>query len=142
VEPDHPAADAAHADLDWLAAHGMLDGVAGILRERREQAEKLCYDARHDDRHENGWLIAEAAHRLVALMAGMLDGEAGWPEVLDQLAKAGALCAAETDRVDRMLITERMPKGTFHGEGLDRDPVILATPSGDLVRDLGGKPDA
>jgi hypothetical protein len=93
-------------DMYWLAANGAFAGVAEIIRERRRQIEALRFTPEHDDRHENGWLMHEAALRIISCIGQMLAGVAGYPEIEEALRQAGALSAAEMDRLLRMLKAE------------------------------------
>lgn len=85
------------ATLNWLAAHGALGGVAAIARERRRQIER-GYDGSHDDHLTDGYLAGQAA--VTALHAVFDSGEHD-PDV--EIVAAGALCAAESDRLFRMM---------------------------------------
>jgi hypothetical protein len=98
-------------NIGYLAQHGALTGIAGVIRERRRQIEAKGHTVEHDDRHAGGWLSDGAARsRLSGLRSSRaeLDGRV---EVLvpvntrefdgEMLREAGALCAAEIDRLTR-----------------------------------------
>jgi hypothetical protein len=84
---------------DDLGASPPSPGVALIGAERARQVAVEGYTPEHDARHVNGELTAAAVHYIHA---------AGWPsglpaaqsgDVVDSLVKAGALIAAEIDRL-------------------------------------------
>ncbi len=106
-------------------------GLLKIFEERLEQLKKHGYDARHDDGHRNGELARAADCILRGLSLPALREESGWmtapvdwpwePEswrkVLNhdtegRLAIAGALIAAEIDRVNRAHIAGTLHKRT------------------------------
>lgn len=95
---------AADQDLYWLAEHGALAGVAEILCERRRQIERLGYTVERDEReHEDGFLVSEASAATTSAIVGVVEGISGPADVEHDLRQAGALCAAEIDRLNRML---------------------------------------
>ena len=100
---DSAAYREAVADLRWLAANEALAGVAEIVRERRRQVEVLGYGAEHDDSHDRGELVMAADSTLHASFADVAGGVAGYPECEESYRQAGALLAAEMDRLLRML---------------------------------------
>lgn len=94
-------------DLDWLRTRGALAGVAEVVRERRRQIEQLGYTVAHDDtEHGDGWLMGAANDRLADMLIDVGTGVAGYPECEQALRQAGALAAAEIDRLNRMLAAE------------------------------------
>jgi hypothetical protein len=93
-------------DLARLADFGALAGVAEIVRERLRQVEQLGYSAEHDDRHDRGELVMAADSTLHASFADVAEGVAGYPECEEFYRQAGALLAAEMDRLIRMLTPE------------------------------------
>lgn len=90
------------ADLRWLSDHGALAGVHEIIRERRRQVE-LGYDAYHDDVHEGSELVYMAQARLHDVTFTRSEGTADAGSDEHDLRQAGALAAAEIDRLQRML---------------------------------------
>ena len=101
-----PDVAAACDDLARLADFGALAGVAEVIRERLRQVEELGYTPDHDDGHSDGLLAIEARWQLSWLQdsRGMGTADVGSDE--DHLRKAGALAAAEIDRLNRMLTPE------------------------------------
>jgi hypothetical protein len=88
-------------DLDWLREHDALTGVAEIIRERRRQIEQLGWTLGHDrERHANGLIAGYARAELSGLQATRNDGLADPASDEVHLAKAGALAAAEIDRLN------------------------------------------
>lgn len=92
-------------------------GIALIAEERMRQEDVEGFDAEHDDKHTaNDLAIAAAAYALNGTLPGNAIAEMGgnlWPFDLEydkredhdrtkQLAIAGAFCAAEIDRLNRM----------------------------------------
>jgi hypothetical protein len=104
-EPDRDAdLAAAMDDLADLHAAGALAGVAEILRERRRQIEVLNYAVTHDDsEHGDGWLVHFAVSRLQLAGRRVAEGSDGPEEVEEGCRQAGALAAAEIDRLIRMV---------------------------------------
>jgi hypothetical protein len=100
----------------------MKSGVEHIAEERARQMAKEGWSAEHDDEHDNGALAAAAAtYALIAREQAMGDKgpfacdsdlwpwDAEWFKPKDQLrnlVRAGALIAAEIDRVQRELAIE------------------------------------
>jgi hypothetical protein len=85
---------AALRDLSWLAENGALNGVAAILRARREHIGR-GRTAGHDDLLcGNAELLAEASDEMHCAL-GVLEEAPG------HVARAGALLAAEHDRIER-----------------------------------------
>lgn len=94
-------------DLVFLRDSGALAGVAEIIRERRRQVEAKGRTLEHDARaHSDGWLVSSARCRLAVLDMETRDGTAGYPEAEEALRKAGALLAAEIDRLNRLVTPE------------------------------------
>jgi hypothetical protein len=93
----------AYADLDWLAGNGALDGVAEVLRERRRQIAEKGYTSEHDDQeHEDGGLMSMVVMRAAGTVSRAADGRDGPAECERSMAEAGALAAAEIDRLQRL----------------------------------------
>lgn len=83
-------------------------GIAAIAAERRRQVEAEGWTSEHDDQHEYGEMAAAAA--CYALSSDPDHLELWWPWISKwwkptnrrrDLVKAGALIAAEIDRLDR-----------------------------------------
>lgn len=90
-------------DLGWLHRNGALAGVHEVIRERRRQVEALGHDAGHDDGHVRGDLVVFAEIRLMNLRTDRSDGTADPASDERELRQAGALLAAEIDRLHRMM---------------------------------------
>lgn len=91
-------------DLARLADFGALAGAAEIVRERVRQVESLGYDAAHDDTgHTDGWLMHDAIRRLQNAGRRVAEGISGAEEIEEACREAGALLAAEADRLFRLL---------------------------------------
>lgn len=91
-------------DLARLWDFGAMAGVAEIVRERVRQVEALGHTPEHDSEHRgDGWLLREALVKLGAVWARVADGTAGYPECEEAFRQAGALLAAEMDRLVRDL---------------------------------------
>ena len=89
----------AQADLAWLERHDAVAGVAALVAERRRQIETNGFSASHDQDHQPGWLAQQAMVK-AAVAAYMLESDPpGDPESCHELAEAGAMLAAEIDRV-------------------------------------------
>jgi hypothetical protein len=90
---DWAKADQLVDDIAWLERHGALAGVTAVIAERRRQIQELGYTIWHDrDEHADGSLGRRAADK------------AGGARTCDRpparsLAQAGALAAAEIDRL-------------------------------------------
>jgi len=92
------------ADLNYLEAQGALAGVAEVIRERRRQIEQLGYTLEHDEHeHADGFLVSEASARTTSAIVLVAEGLSGPAEVERDLVEAGALCAAEIDRLARLV---------------------------------------
>ena len=92
----------AQADLAWLERHGAVEGVAAIVAERRKQVEVLGYTPAHDAaQHEDGWLGWQAGSRAVVAQYMVAHDPKGNKDSSDEFAEAGALAAAEIDRLTR-----------------------------------------
>lgn len=120
-----------------------MNGVDIIAAERRRQVEAEGWTLEHDDEHGSGELAL--AGGCYAIMAGMSDGmrddmrkdrgvppSPPWPwdrewwkpgadngieSRIRELAKAGALCAAEIDRLKRVAAAS----GPDFGDGCDHE---------------------
>lgn len=93
-------------------------GAALIAAERRRQVEKEGWTAEHDDRHRRGEMAVQAArlavHRTDAWVEHLEDGHRHgerfpfwrgpeeYPDTVRRLVVAGALIAAEIDRLQRL----------------------------------------
>lgn len=96
-------------------------GVQLIAAERQRQIEQKCWSAKHDDSHDRGELLDAGLSYIFAAINDANDtlrnsppGEWPWsweswkPEdLITNLAKAGALIAAEIDRIQRMREIQR-----------------------------------
>lgn len=98
-----PAVAVACDDLARLADFGALDGVAEIVRERVRQVEALGHTPGHDDGHHDGWLMHEAIARLLSAGRRVAEGVSGAEDIEEACREAGALLAAEADRLFRVL---------------------------------------
>ena len=92
-----------------------MNGIELIAAERRRQVEAEGWNAEHDDQHTNGSLIDAAVTYAIAnhpqmpgpkaaMQAWWPWGPSGWKPSSDpvrNLVKAGALIAAEIDRLQR-----------------------------------------
>lgn len=84
----------------------MPSGVEVIAAERERQVSEEGWSSEHDDTHDDGSL-ARAAGAYVLQARGWWPHEWGEPPVIPgpdrvrELAKAGALIAAEIDRLQR-----------------------------------------
>jgi hypothetical protein len=89
-----------YEDLDWLRDHGALAGVAEILRERRRQIETKGFTPAHDRAaHADGRLVNAVGFQARVCEERVLAGLDGPPEAEQAMARAGALAAAEIDRL-------------------------------------------
>jgi hypothetical protein len=91
----------AYDDLVWLHEHGALAGVAEVIRERRRQIEAIGWTLELDDALVHGSLATMAATRVNKLRASRRDGTADVGSDEEYLREAGALLAAEIDRLNR-----------------------------------------
>ncbi len=105
------------ASLPEADARKGLTGAALILNERERQIRDRGYTDEHDDAHDKGELAQAAAHLAVPRTPEKIN-IVPWPfdegpskdcSRIEELIKAGALIAAE---IDRLL---RMKKGTEKG---------------------------
>jgi len=89
-----------------------MSGTDDIVAERRRQIEEEVWSAEHDDEHKAGELAkAAAAYALFAwsdrtLPPQFWPWDASWWKPKNprrDLVRAGALIAAEIDRLDRMV---------------------------------------
>jgi hypothetical protein len=89
----------AQADIAWLEQHGAVAGVAAVVAERRFQIEQRGYDVQHDrDEHDEGWLGWQAGVKSV-LGSYMTQNDPVKADALPLFAEAGAMAAAEIDRL-------------------------------------------
>ena len=96
-----------------------MTGAECIAAERRRQVEECGWDARHDDSHRGGSLAVNAAELAVAHTDAQVERPNGdvdpWglvarvPDTLRRLEIAGALIAAEIDRLQRQRIADARP---------------------------------
>lgn len=97
-----------------------MDGAELIAQERRRQIDKEGFSATHDDRHEHGELvlaaIAYAEADEVDLGSIFTAAFSFWPwdacwwkprDRISNLIRAGALIAAEIDRLQRKSQVEK-----------------------------------
>jgi len=113
------------------------DGAALIAAERRRQVEAEGWTPEHDDQHDQGELAQAAAayalHAGAGLSKRVYEAERLWPftdgwkpsaNEVRELVKAGALIAAEIDRLQRLDATQPEPHQGLEGprvEGIAQD---------------------
>lgn len=95
-----------------------MSGVERIAAERQRQIEGEGRSLRHDDDHVNGEL-GWAAQCYIVETYRPGDGDAFWPwdaewwkpsdDPIRNLEKAGALIAAEIDRIERSVSPQEVP---------------------------------
>jgi hypothetical protein len=101
-----------------MSRYSMVQGSAkDIVEERRRQIQDCHHYPSDDDQYQNGELLMAALAYLCS------PGEALWPflvgqfhpsdDPLDNLIKAGALIAAEADRLKRAKLEGRPVQGGF-----------------------------
>ena len=87
-----------------------MTGIELIAQERKEQLTKHGRTARHDDSHENEDLLKAAKYAIEPCEQHFKEMELGWAHFatkidaktpIDRLKVAGALIAAEIDRLQR-----------------------------------------
>lgn len=95
--------------LDTLIEGERLDGAASIAMERQRQISKEGWTAEHDDTYRSGELASAAACYLTwpfrETVPDTWPWEAAWWKPKNRradLVRAGALIAAEIDRIDRL----------------------------------------
>jgi hypothetical protein len=86
-------------------------GATLIARERQRQIDEEGWTPEHDDLHRHGELLEAAECYAYAARSGILHPPRGWPwepswwkptdDPVRNLVKAGALIAAEIDRLQR-----------------------------------------
>jgi hypothetical protein len=81
-------------DLAYLDECGALDGVAAIIAERRRQMEVSGHALEADDRFGRQELLGVARYCITS------------PAVPAEVAQAGALCAAELDRLAQVQVAQ------------------------------------
>jgi len=83
-----------------------LGGALSILRERLRQSDVENWTPEHDDKYTEGQLIRAAmAYASGTILFWPEDWDKGWFKPTDEirnLEKAGALIAAEIDRLKRL----------------------------------------
>lgn len=96
----------------------MSQGACDIMAERLRQIAVEGYDAKHDDSHGDGDIAVVAAELALEHTYGMIDHDRStalrdeWGllkkhrDTRRRLVIAGALIAAEIDRLDRITITQ------------------------------------
>ena len=86
-----------------------MTGAELIVAERKRQIEVTGWDADHDENHQDGELW-HAARCYLSLKPGDIRMPGGWPwdqgdfkpkSRIENLVRAGALIAAEIDRLQR-----------------------------------------
>lgn len=129
----HPIPAAPPKSIEGIEADS---GVGHIAFERAYQVHGKEYDALHDDRHDRGELVRGAIAYLLAGTEpqGRIDGHAPasfWPwnrgpawepeaDLVTNLAKAGAMIAAEIDRRRRLeTLAERTRPMTVRKDDLE-----------------------
>jgi hypothetical protein len=91
-------------DLNYLESRGALTGVAEVIRERRRQIEQLGLIPEHDrQERSDGGLVDLAFVRLTDTSYNRHGGISDVKSDERDMAQAGALCAAEIDRLSRLL---------------------------------------
>ncbi len=85
-------------------------GIELIAQERQERLEKHGWTDKHDSTHENEELVRAAIYALDPCMDNLKQLDIGWAHFvskiddkknrIDQLKVAGALIAAEIDRIN------------------------------------------
>jgi hypothetical protein len=90
-------------DIAYLHQAGAVDGVAEVIRERRRQIEQLNYTPEHDDGFTATADLASMASLLLArVKVGRQQGTADIGSDEEGPREAGALLAAEIDRLNRL----------------------------------------
>jgi hypothetical protein len=93
--------------LARLADFGAMAGVAEIARARLRQVQDLGHSADRDDiEHTDGWLMHEAVRLIQNAGRRVAEGISGAEDIEEACREAGALLAAEADRLFRMLTPE------------------------------------
>jgi hypothetical protein len=87
-------------DLDYLHKHGALAGVGEIIRERRRQIEQGHTPERDREQRSHGTLVYMAGGQAERCRYRRLDGLANPADDERAMAQAGALAAAEIDRLN------------------------------------------
>jgi hypothetical protein len=94
----------AHMNLAWLAEQGALAGVAEVIRERRRQIEQLGHTPWEDGNSAVFLNLASMASlKLARVNVTRQQGTADIGSDEEGLRQAGALAAAEIDRLNRMM---------------------------------------
>lgn len=108
-------------EMESLLAHDLFvtagPGAEHIARERLRQVQAEGYSSTHDDNHDNGELV-RAAIAYLTCDGPNYDGDKWWPwyddsfkpdptDPLHNLIRAGALIAAEIDRLIRAQNSEK-----------------------------------
>lgn len=97
-------------ELDALAEKLAMDGVKAIASERQRQIEQEDWTPEHDDEHDKGELAAAAScyaydpRKFNKASSPLWPWSEAWWKPKDRrsnLVRAGALIAAEIDRLDR-----------------------------------------
>lgn len=88
-----------------------MSGIEAIAAERRRQIDAEGWTAEHDDQHANGEIAVAAGCYAFTSAIGKVNLPVMWPWDLKwwkpkdrraDLVRAGALIAAEIDRLDRL----------------------------------------
>lgn len=99
----------------------MKTGIELIAEERKRQVSKEGWTASHDDKHRRGQMAWEAACYAANSTGGNLEHH--WPsaqkwwkpsDLVRSLVKAGALIAAEIDRLNRRPHHTESTEGESH----------------------------
>lgn len=85
-------------DLRYLEGRGALRGVAAIVAERTRQI-RHGYGAEHDAGHDPGWLAGRASVTANACARSLQNGRTQQVDPVRGLPAAGAMVAAEIDRM-------------------------------------------
>jgi hypothetical protein len=90
-----------------LAQHGALAGVSELVTERLRQVDLHGYTIAHDAaRWGNGWLVMAALLRVTRTYADILEGGGDFSDAEEACREAGALLAAELDRLNVLMTPE------------------------------------
>ena len=99
-----------------------MNGIERIAEERRRQVEVEGWTPEHDAAHSDGELVDAAVAYAIAAQDGSGASELWWPwhmsyykptpnDRIRELAKAGALIAAEIDRLIAVQPARQEPAG-------------------------------
>lgn len=115
IDPDHPGElvrEPTGFDIRDIDLPGVAAGVTAIARERIRQVAEEGYTDRHDDAHTRGEIACAAALYAIPPEYRGIEVSRLWPwgaewkpnpfNRIRELEKAGALIAAEIDRLHRV----------------------------------------